>query len=255
MSTRASYDVAIIGTGPAGMFAALELVDLRPGTRIVMLEKGPVRSQGDKDNITSGWGGAGAFSDGKLDLGSCVGGTLAQCIGEDRFRELMAYIDGRYMEFGGRPDLIDAKADPVRWSKVQDIRRRAMGANLDLAYFPIRHLGTDTAYTIVENIRNYLIERGVEVRSDCGAKDIAPADGGYNVTTEKGDTVHATKVLAAPGRSGAQWFAEQAGKLGLKLLNNGIQARGPRAHFLHVPGRICGHGRLSRTQNRERSFV
>jgi len=222
MNNNTTYDVAIVGTGPAGMFAALEMVDLQPDIRIIMFEQGPIRPKGDKSSITSGWGGAGAFSDGKLDLGSCVGGTIGQCIGEERFRELMSYIDSRYLEFGGRPDLVDAKSNPETWSKVLDLRRRAMSANLDLAYFPIRHLGTDTAHDIVENIRQYLMERGVEIRTNCAIAELCVTNGGLAVITERGETISASKLLVAPGRSGAEWFAGQARKLGLKLLNNGI---------------------------------
>lgn len=217
-----TYDVGIIGTGPAGMFAALELVDTRPETKIVMFERGPIRARGDKSSITSGWGGAGAFSDGKLDLGSCVGGTIGQCIGESRFKDLMGYIDNRYIEFGGRPDLIDAKLDPEKWGKVQGIRRRAMGSSLDLAYFPIRHLGTDTAYDIVENIRSYLMERGVVIRSECSIDEIEERGEFYYVTSETGESFTTRKLLVAPGRMGAEWFSSQARKLGLKSLNNGI---------------------------------
>jgi uncharacterized FAD-dependent dehydrogenase len=222
MPTSQRYDVAIIGTGPAGMFAALELIDRAPRANIVMFERGPVRDAGDKDNITSGWGGAGAFSDGKLDLGSCVGGTIGQCIGEDCFNDLMAYVDARYIAFGGRPDIIEAKSDKDRWAKVQDLKVKALASNLDLAYFPIRHLGTDTAHDIVENIRAYLGQRGVEIRTGCPVEHIVPlATGGYSLRLGDGSDVLARMTLAAPGRSGAEWFAAQAKALGLKLKNNG----------------------------------
>ncbi len=216
------YDAAIVGTGPAGMFAVLELVERAPKARVIMFERGPIRGKGDKDNITSGWGGAGAFSDGKLDLGSCVGGIIGQCVGEERFGDLMAYVDSTYLRFGGRPDMVDAKNDPEKWEKVQELRVRSLSANLDLAYFPIRHLGTDTAYDIVENIRRHLESKGVVVRANCGVETIATDGDGYALTLEDGSVVNSRFVLAAPGRSGAEWFAGQAKALGLKLKNNGI---------------------------------
>jgi len=220
---REKYDVAIIGSGPAGMFAAMELVELVPRARIAIFERGPIRGSDEKANVSSGWGGAGAYSDGKLDLGSCVGGTIGQCVGEERFRQLMDYIDGRYLAFGGRSDIIDARTDPKRWEEVQALRLQALHAGLDLAYFPIRHLGTDTAQVIVENIRKHLLDRGVVIRTSCPVEDVASdGDGGWLLTLEDGGSAAASFVLAAPGRSGAEWFVGQAKKLGLKLKNNGI---------------------------------
>lgn len=216
-------DVAIIGSGPAGMFCALELIKLDSKLKITIFERGPIRPKGDKNNITSGWGGAGAFSDGKLDLGSCVGGTMSQCLGEEMFVELMGYIDEQYLAFGGRPDLIDARSDKEKWEKVKALRIQALSSNLDLAYFPIRHLGTDTAYMIVENIRLHLLGQGVEIRTGCPVdKIVSSTNDGYTIVLEDGTAVSASRVLIAPGRSGAEWFVEVAHELGLKLENNGI---------------------------------
>ncbi len=221
------YDVAIIGTGPAGMFAALELVDRKPGVKIVMFEKGPIRPMGDKSNVTSGWGGAGAFSDGKLDLSSVVGGTVHEVVGQAAFDDLMPYIDRRYLYFGGNHDrMIDARRDPERWSRVEALKAKALGAGLDLRPFPIRHLGTDTAHMIVMNVMRYLTARGVDIRTNCPVGRIVPeAVGGFSLICDaegRTEFVRADCVLAAPGRSGAEWMADQAKELGLKMHNNGI---------------------------------
>lgn len=233
---ESTHDVAIIGTGPAGMFAALELVDRKPGIRVVMFEKGPVRAMGDKDNVTSGWGGAGAFSDGKLDLSSVVGGTVHEEIGQEAFDELMSYVDSRYLYFGGNHDrLVDASREPETADQVRRLKARSLGAGLDLRPFPIRHLGTDTAHTIVMNIRRYLLNRGVDIRTECPVNEIEP-DGPDGIVLKVGndghETVKAEYVIAAPGRSGAEWMSGQARKLGLKLMNNGIDV-GVRVEVLN----------------------
>ena len=103
------YDALIVGTGPAGMFAALELIKLKPELKILMSEKGSKRDFiRDRANRTSGFRGAGAFSDGKLTLSSKVGGQLLDILGEEKFNELMNYVDSRYVEFGGNNPLSSA---------------------------------------------------------------------------------------------------------------------------------------------------
>jgi len=232
-------DVVIIGTGPAGMFAALELVALRPGVKIVMLEKGPVRPMGDKANVTAGWGGAGAFSDGKLNLTSVVGGTVHEIVGREAYDVLMREVDERYLAFGGKPNLKDACADPETRVRVERLRASALAADLDLRPFPIRHLGTDTAHDIVMNIKRHLEERGVEIMTGCEAR-VLRRDGDHwavGIDHEDGDpmtqgAVFGRHVIAAPGRSGAKWMETEARRLGLHLKNNGVDV-GVRVEVLN----------------------
>jgi hypothetical protein len=182
---------------------------------------------GDGANVTSGWGGAGAFSDGKLDLSSVVGGTVHEAVGQQAFDELMPYVDRRYLWFGGDDRrVVDARRDPERWRKVLDLKARSLGSGLDLRPFPIRHLGTDTAHAIVMNVRRYLLNRGVEILIDTEVERVEPEGlEGFRLRARgPGGPLEARAglVLAAPGRSGAEWMAEQARALGLKLMNNGI---------------------------------
>ena len=132
-----TYDILIIGAGPAGMFTALELVKLHPNLKIAIVEKGPIRQPECPNSVTSGWGGAGAFSDGKLTLSSAVGGQLGDFISDDQFDELMRYTDNLYLEFGGDRDRIFGGGSP----ESEDLRRKALAANLDLVTSRIGLIG------------------------------------------------------------------------------------------------------------------
>lgn len=234
------YDVAIIGTGPAGMFAALEIVDKRPDLKVAMVEKGGARSKEDRSNITCGWGGAGAFSDGKLNWTYATGGhLLAEVLGEEKFNEMTRYIDSKYLEFGGSSHLIDPNC-----AEVEALKRGAYAAGLALVSFPIRHLGTDKCFEIVENIRRYLLSKNVEIVLNNGVAHIEKiplnpplkkgeiegdlikekGDGGghFVITLENGDKIEAGKVVVAVGRLGADWFVKEAESLGLSFRHNGV---------------------------------
>lgn len=216
--SNAIYDVIIVGTGPAGMFAALELVKLKPGIKIVMFEKGPIRKRGDK-NRTSGWGGSGAFSDGKLDFSSRVGGQLASITGEEAFQGLMNYTDSVYRELGD-----DSQTNKIDDSKVDELKRKALSVDLELIPFPVRHIGTEKIYEIAENMRKFLEKSGVEIFVKREVKDIRKFSGFLGVSFGKNSKkiIKAKKLIIAPGRDGAEWLAHQAKKLGLKLKSGGV---------------------------------
>ena len=180
-------DILIIGAGPAGIFTAMEL--LRRGSRkkITLVEKG--RSIRERRcpkpktgrcmsckpycHITTGFSGAGAFSDGKLSLSTEVGGDLPQLIGDDLAQELIDYTDSIYLEFGA-----DAHVEGVSEKEAaKEIRKRAIQTGLKLVDCPIRHLGTEKAQEIYAAIEDYLAKNGVELRFGCACTDLIIRDG------------------------------------------------------------------------------
>ena len=165
-------DVLIIGAGPAGIFTAMELIRNNANKKIIVVEKGQaienrhcpkVKTKQCVNckpycHITTGFSGAGAFSDGKLSLSSDVGGDLPNLVGDDVVQEMIDYTDSIYLEFGA-DEHVEGVSNP---EEVKEIRKRAIQAGLKLVDCPIRHLGTEKAQDIYYAIEQYLIENGVE---------------------------------------------------------------------------------------------
>lgn len=220
-------DVVIIGAGPAGIFTALEMI--RNGTKkhITIIEKGqPIekrhcpKSKTKKCvsckpycHITTGFSGAGAFSDGKLSLSYEVGGDLPSLIGEVKAQETIDYTDGIYLEFGA-DQKIEGISNP---DAVKKIRSRAIQAGLKLVDCPIRHLGTEKAQDIYLAIENHLIENGVEMMFGYECADII-LDGtkckGAIISDNHGNVteIYADKTIVATGRRGAEWLEKICGE-------------------------------------------
>lgn len=151
------YDVIIIGAGPGGIFCAYELMEKQPDLKVLMIEKGrsiekrvcPKRKTKqcvgcNPCSITTGFAGAGAFSDGKLSLSPDVGGNLPSILGYDKTLELIRESDGIYLKFGADTQVYGVD----RQAQIRQIRRAAIIANLKLVECPIRHLGTEEGYKI-----------------------------------------------------------------------------------------------------------
>ena len=219
MSKR--YDVIIIGAGPSGIFCAYELTRQRPELRVLMLEKGraienrvcPKRVTGQCAGcrpcaITTGFAGAGAFSDGKLSLSPDVGGNLPEILGYEKSAQLIHESDQIYVDFGA-----DEKVYGVGKEKeLFEIRRKAIGANLKLVDCPIRHLGTEEGYKIYAKLQTALLEQGIEIRFGTMVRDILIENGKIIGVELEDERVEADEVVAAVGREGAQWFSEVCGR-------------------------------------------
>ena len=180
------YFVIFIGAGPSAIFCAYVLIDKRPDMRILMIEKGrsiekrqcPKRKTKEcvgcqPCSITTGFAGAGAFSDGKLSLSPDVGGNLPEILGYEKTVELLKESDDIYLKFGA-----DAHVYGVgKEAEIREIRRKAINANLKLVECPIRHLGTEEGYKIYQRLQRHLQEKGVEMLFNSMVEDILIEDG------------------------------------------------------------------------------
>ncbi len=220
------YDVIIIGAGPGGIFCAYELKKQRPSLKVLMIEKGrsiekrqcPKRTTKQCVNckpcsITTGFAGAGAFSDGKLSLSPDVGGNLPQILGYDETVKLIGESDKIYLEFGADTNVYGVdKADAIR-----EIRRKAINANLKLVECPIRHLGTEEGYKIYAKLQKHLEDAGVQIEFNTMVTEIFVEDGrAVGVKTDKGESYYGTEIVSAVGREGADWFKDKCAEIGIE---------------------------------------
>ncbi len=215
-------EILIIGAGPAGIFTAIEMRRLGSRRKITIVEKGKAvedrrcpKEQTQKCvnckpncNITTGFSGAGAFSDGKLSLSYEVGGELPSLIGEGKAQDLIDYTDRIYLDFGA--DTRVEGADETE--EVKDIRRRAISAGLKLVLCPIRHLGTEKAQKLYLDIENWLREQDVELLLETECRSLVIEDdvcmGAEIVLNGREETIYADEVVVATGRRGAEWLEE-----------------------------------------------
>lgn len=216
-------DVLIIGAGPAGIFTALELHRRGFGGKIVLVEKGlPVdKRRCPKEvtkhcvncrpscNITTGFSGAGAFSDGKLSLSYEVGGDLPDLVGPEKVQETIDYADKIYLEFGA-----DAKIEGLgNPDSIKEIRKNAIKAGLKLVDCPIRHLGTEKAQEIYLAIQNALLDQGVEILFSHACDRLIIEEGrclgAYIQGAGREFPCRAAHTVVATGRRGAEWLEKQ----------------------------------------------
>lgn len=217
------YDVVIVGAGPAGIFTAIEMLRRHTNKKIVIIEKGcPVEKRRCPKlktkvcvnckpycHITTGFSGAGAFSDGKLSLSCEVGGDLPLLVGEELVQDTIRYTDKIYLEFGA-----EEKVEGVgQEEKVKEIRKKAIQSGLKLVDCPIRHLGTEKAQSLYKGIESYLLENGVEILFGYACRDLLIQNGACTgVIVENvyknGQTqmIQGEDIIVATGRKGADWL-------------------------------------------------
>jgi hypothetical protein len=213
------YDVIIVGAGPAGIFTAYELIKTKPELKILMLEKGngiykrkcPKHTNGGTCvhckpcNITTGWAGAGAYSDGKLSLSHEVGGTISDYIGIEATQEIIDYTDKIYLKFGGEPNIHGEEITPA----MREIQKKSIEANLRLVHCPVRHLGTEKTQLLYKLLFEFVNEKGVDVLFRKPVTDFIFDNSSVTGVVVNGNEFYTKKVVVTVGREGSDWLLKK----------------------------------------------
>ncbi|MDF2570160.1 MAG: Pyridine nucleotide-disulfide oxidoreductase [Sporomusa sp.] len=242
------FDIGIIGGGPAGVFAAYELVINNPDIKVALLEVGhdiysrrcpisdkkvPACIKCNPCAIMRGFGGAGAFSDGKYNFTTKFGGWLNEYLSDQEVLDLIDYVDQINIKYGA----------PVEYFSTQNsnLGKQALQHDLHLLDARVRHLGTENNLRILEQLYDFLKGKitmmfGVMVNS------IKKQDNTFILETAKNGEIHCDYLIAAPGRAGSEWFANQCHTLGLPLTNNqvdvGVRVEIPAEIFQHITDEV-----------------
>lgn len=243
------YDVAIVGAGPAGIFAAYELIEKKPDLKIGVFESGndiyhracPISAGKVKTcicctpcNIMRGFGGAGAFSDGKYNFTTQFGGWLNEYLDDEEVMKLIRYVDEINMKHGAPSQVFTTAGS--------ELGKLALGYDLHLLDASVRHLGTENNLSMLKKTYEHLKDK-VEFHFLAPVKNIESNGSGDNqFVLENGEKVAAEYLIVTPGRAGAEWFSDECKRLGVKLLNNqvdvGVRVEVPDAVFSHITDKV-----------------
>ena len=238
------YDVIIIGAGPGGIFSAFELIKKNPELKVAVFESGhelskrkcPIDGEMIKScvscktcSIMSGFGGAGAFSDGKYNITNDFGGTLYKYIGKKQALDLMRYVDEINVEYGGKGTKLYSTAGTT-------FKKVCMQNDLHLLDASVRHLGTDINYIVLENLYGYLKEK-VDFYFDILVEAVSVTDSGYGIkTSDKSFTCK--YCIISVGRSGSKWLEKICSDLDIDSESNrvdlGVRVELPAEIFSHI---------------------
>ena len=253
-----NYDVIIIGAGPGGIFSAYELTQLNPGLKVAVFEAGHALAKrrcpidGDKIktcigckscSIMSGFGGAGAFSDGKYNITNDFGGTLYEYIGKKQALDLMHYVDEINMRYGGQGTRLYSTAGTK-------FKKLCIQNDLHLLNASVRHLGTDINYIVLENLYEALKDK-VEFFFDTPVETVDVIEGGYTVKC-KDASYTCTKCIISVGRSGSKWMETVCKELKIPTRSNrvdiGVRVELPAEVFSHLTDELYESKIVYRTQ-------
>ncbi len=253
-----NYDILIIGAGPGGIFSAYELSQQDPSLKIAVFEAGhslekrrcPIDGKKipscigcSSCSIMSGFGGAGAFSDGKYNITNDFGGTLHEYVGKQEALELMRYVDEINLRFGGE----GTKLYTTAGSKFKKI---CVQNDLHLLNASVRHLGTDINYIVLENLYAHLKDQ-VTFFFDAPVEHVVAIEGGYAVTC-KDATYTGKKCIISVGRSGSKWMETICKELKIPTKSNrvdiGVRVELPAEVFSHLTDELYESKIVYRTQ-------
>ncbi len=253
-----NYDVIIIGAGPGGIFSAYELVKLNPALKIGVFEAGhplkkrrcPIDGEKVKSciqckscSIMSGFGGAGAFSDGKYNITNDFGGTLYEYIGKRKATELMQYVDEINMRYGGEGTKLYSTAG-------SKFKKQCMQHGLHLLDASVRHLGTDINYVVLENLYAYLKDK-VEFFFNTPVEKMEKTENGFRIVCKKAEYT-CDKCVVSVGRSGSKWMEQVCNEMQIPTKSNrvdiGVRVELPAEIFSHLTDELYESKIVYRTQ-------